>query len=224
MDETRKYYVYGYIRLDTNSYFYIGKGTGNRYRRTDLRSTHFKNILDKVECVVEIIQDNLTEKEALNLECELIEQLVFEEGYSIEFDNFNDKNKHGYNHLVNNTYGGEGISGYKHTEETIKKCIHYGEENGMYGKRGELSPHYGKTYSEDHKEKIMLSNPRRKRVYCIELDREFNSYREAEKILLIEYNIVCSHASISSICKGRNSKGGYYKDTLQEANLHFINI
>lgn len=224
MDNERRYYVYGYIRLDTNSYFYIGKGTGNRYKRTDLRSTHFKNILEKVDCVVEIIQDNLTEKEALDLECELIEQLIFEEGYTIEFDEFSDKNKDGFNHLVNCTYGGEGISGYKHSEDTIKKCVHYGEDNGMYGKRGELSPHYGKKYSEDHKEKIKLSNPRRKRVYCIELDREFNSYREAEKILLDEYNIVCSHASISAICNGRNSKGGYYKDTTHEANLHFINI
>ena len=32
-------------------------------------------------------------------------------------------------------------------------------------------------------------------------------------ILLEEYNIVCSHASISSICRGKNKKGGYYKDT-----------
>ena len=70
----------------------------------------------------------------------------------------------------------------------------------------------------------MLSNPKRKKVYCIELDREFNSYREAERILLEEYNIVCSHASISSICKGKNKKGGYYKNTKKEANLHFINI
>ena len=38
------YYIYGYIRLDTNTYFYIGKGKGNRYKRIDIRSLHFKNI------------------------------------------------------------------------------------------------------------------------------------------------------------------------------------
>ena len=165
MEDERRYYVYGYIRLDTNSYFYIGKGTGIRYKRIDLRSNHFKNIINKVDCVVEIIKDNLTEKEALELECELIQQLVFEEGYTMEFDDYDDKNKNGINHLVNNTYGGEGISGYKHTDETKKKCVHYGEENGMYGMRGELSPHYGKHYSDEHKEKIKMNNPRRKRVY-----------------------------------------------------------
>lgn len=224
MEDERRYYVYGYIRLDTNSYFYIGKGTGIRYKRIDLRSNHFKNIINKVDCVVEIIKDNLTEKEALELECELIQQLVFEEGYTMEFDDYKDKNKNGINHLVNNTYGGEGISGYRHTDETKKKCVHYGEENGMYGMRGELSPHYGKHYSDDHKEKIKMNNPRRKRVYCIELDREFNSYREAERILLEEYNIVCSHASISSICRGKPYGSGYYKDTGEKVNLHFKNI
>lgn len=223
MNERRDYYVYGYVRLDTNTYFYIGKGTNNRYKRIDLRSNHFKNIINSVDCAVEIIKDNLTEEEALDLEQDLIESLVFEEGYTIEFDSFQDKNE-GFNHLVNCTYGGEGISGYKHTEETIKKCVHYGKNNGMYGKKGELSPHYGKKYSEDHKEKIKLSNPKRKKVYCIELDIEFNSYREAEKILLENYNIVCSHASISAICRGLYSKGGYYNDTMLEANLHFINI
>lgn len=223
MDEERRYYVYGYIRLDTNTYFYIGKGTGIRYKRIDLRSKHFKNILNATECAVEIIEDNLTEEEALELEQTLIESLVFEEGYSIEFDHYTDKNE-GFNHLVNNTFGGEGISGYKHTDATKKKCTHYGESNGMYGKKGELSPHFGKVYSDDHKNKIKMSNPKRKRVYCIELDVEFNSYREAERVLLNQYGIVCSHASISAICKGKNQKGGYYQDTLKEANLHFINI
>ena len=220
-NENRDYYVYGYIRLDTNTYFYIGKGKSNRYKRIDSRSLHFKNIINKVDCVVEIIQEGLTEHEALELERCLIDELIFEEGYTIEFDD--DKNV-GYNHLVNCTYGGEGTSGYRHTEESIKKSTHYGENNGMYGKRGELSPHYGKKYDDKHKEKIKMANPKRKRVYCIELDMEFNSYREAEKILLEKFNIICSHASISAICRGRNSKGGYYKDTMQEANLHFTHI
>ena len=46
--EERKYYVYGYIRLDTNSYFYIGKGKDNRYLRLDNRKSHFMNIFNNV--------------------------------------------------------------------------------------------------------------------------------------------------------------------------------
>ena len=217
------YYIYGYIRLDTNTYFYIGKGKGNRCKRIDIRSLHFKNIIKSTECALEILYDNLTEEEAFELEIKTIEDLVFNEGYSIEFDKDSDKNKYGY-HLVNCTYGGEVISGYKHTVESIVKSTKYGSANGMYGKRGIFSPHYGKKYDDNHKEKIMLSNPKRKKVLCIELNRVFNSYREAEKILLKEYNIICSHASISSICRGRNKKGGYYKYNNEECNLHFKNI
>ena len=69
-----------------------------------------------------------------------------------------------------------------------------------------------------------LLDAKKKKVLCIELNRVFNSYREAEKILLKEYNIICSHASISSICRGRNKKGGYYKYNNEECNLHFKNI
>ena len=48
--EERKYYVYGYIRLDTNTYFYIGKGCKNRLYRLEDRNKHFLNIVNKVQC------------------------------------------------------------------------------------------------------------------------------------------------------------------------------
>ena len=220
MKRERNYYVYAYTRLDTNTFFYIGKGKGDRYKRIDCRSKHFKRICNKVDCVVEIIKDNLTEDEALELEQKMIEQLTFEEGYSIELDQYKNFNKDG-SHLVNMTYGGEGISGYRHKPETIEKCTHIGKSNGMYGKKGELSPHYGKVYDEDHKNKIKLSNPKRKEVYCVELDRSFNSFREAEKIIKRDYDIIISHASISAICKGKNKYGGYYEETRIPVKLHF---
>ena len=68
MSNEKRFYVYGYIRLDTNTYFYIGKGTGKRYRELHTgRTTHFKNILKSTQCVVEILYDNLTEEESLTL-------------------------------------------------------------------------------------------------------------------------------------------------------------
>ena len=45
--EEKIYYVYAYIRLDTNTYFYIGKGKDNRYLRLDNRKQHFMNIVNK---------------------------------------------------------------------------------------------------------------------------------------------------------------------------------
>lgn len=118
-----KYYVYGYVRLDTNTYFYIGKGKDNRYLRLDNRKQHFMNILNKVDCAVEILYDNLTEDEAFQLEVDTIYDLVFNEGYSIDIKGIK-KNSNGC-HLVNCTWGGEGTSGLsiKQSQETIDKRV-----------------------------------------------------------------------------------------------------
>lgn len=117
------YYVYGYVRLDTNTYFYIGKGKNNRYLRLDNRKDHFMNIINKVPCVVEILYDNLTEEEAFQLEINTIYDLVFNEGYSIEIKGI-ERNTNGC-HLVNLTWGGEGTSGLsiKQSQETIAKRV-----------------------------------------------------------------------------------------------------
>ena len=216
------FYVYVYERLDNNSIFYVGKGTKDRmYRIEDYtRSNHFINILNKTPCVTYRLYDNLTEEDALFLERETIEDLVFNEGYGIDIKGYIEKE---YN-LVNNTWGGEGVSGYRHTEEENLKCANFGEKNGMYGKKGELSPHYNIPKTEEHKQKIRMSSPKRKMVKCIELDRIFNSYGEAEKILLEEYNIKCSHASISAVCRGKTKHCGTDLNTNTPIKLHFENI
>ena len=38
------YYIYDYIRLNTNTYFYTGKGKNDRCKRICIHSLHFKNI------------------------------------------------------------------------------------------------------------------------------------------------------------------------------------
>lgn len=121
--EEKIYYVYAYIRLDTNTYFYIGKGKDNRCLRLDNRKQHFMNIFNKVPCIVEILKDNLTEDEAFQLEVDTIYDLVFNEGYSIDIKGI-EKNNNGC-HLVNCTWGGEGTSGLsiKQSQETIDKRV-----------------------------------------------------------------------------------------------------
>ena len=213
--------MYIWIREDFNTIFYVGKGKGDRAKSIK-NNKYFRNIYRSCKTHYRIIKDNLSEQEALDYEREVIEHLVYNEGYSIQIKGFK-KNKNG-KHLVNCTFGGEGISGYKHSPETIQKSVHFGANNGMFGKRGELSPHFGKKFTNEHKEKIRISNPRRKSVYCIELNREFKSYREASKILLEEYGIICSHASISAQCRGKTGYCGYYKENNKNANLHFTTI
>ena len=117
------FYVYGYIRLDTNTYFYIGKGHNNRWCRLDNRKAHFINILNITDVAVELLYDNLTEEEVFELEQSTIEDLVFNEGYSIDIPNFKcTKNE---SNLVNLTWGGDGTCGYsvKQSQETIDKRV-----------------------------------------------------------------------------------------------------
>lgn len=67
-----KFYIYKWIRLDTNMPFYIGKGTGGRFNKIHQRNQYFKRIHSSVQTKVEIIIDNLSEKESFIKEAEFI--------------------------------------------------------------------------------------------------------------------------------------------------------
>lgn len=110
------YYVYQ-LRLETSDVpFYIGKGRGRRIHSHMTESSrrkysHKNNIIEKairdgVSVLSEIIHQNLSESEALDMEVSLIA-------------------KHGRRIdggvLCNATLGGEGMSGYKASEETKAK-------------------------------------------------------------------------------------------------------
>lgn len=114
-----KYYVYEYWRLDNNTCFYVGKGTKSRYISMKNRNRNFLNIVNKIDCCVTIIKTDLTEAEALELECKVIDRYVFEEGYGISCKGHKKIPNEPY--LVNQTWGGDGISGHKHSMETIEK-------------------------------------------------------------------------------------------------------
>ena len=153
--ENNDYYVYIYWRLDTNEIFYVGKGRDNRWKRTDEghRNEHFGNIANKHLVVCEIIMDNLTEEQAHGIECWIINELVFECGYSIDIPNNRSKEKG--RHLCNMTWGGEGGSGHNPWENKSK------EERVDWGKKiseskkgkycGENSPLYGTPHSEERR-------------------------------------------------------------------------
>lgn len=230
--EDRSYYVYGYIRLDTNTYFYIGKGKRNRYLDIERRNPHFKNIVNTTEVAVEILYNNLTEEESFQLEKDIIEDLVFNEGYSIEIRDFCERNI-GF-HLVNQSFGGEGSSGFKLSEETkqkmseqrkgknnsfygkkhsdetkkklsetrVEKELAKGENNPMYGLKGDKSPIKGRKHSEEELNKMCLANPLRKEVLCIELNMRFPSLTKAERYMKKTYNIPFGRRALAKRLNG----------------------
>ena len=70
MNNENRFYVY--LHRDMNGVvFYIGKGTGDRYKRKNNRSTKWQDIA-KSGFTFEIVQDGLDEDSALSIEKELI--------------------------------------------------------------------------------------------------------------------------------------------------------
>lgn len=70
MSKENKYYVYLHRSLD-GTVFYVGKGTANRYKSNGSRSEQWKNKASQ-GYTYQIIQENLSNRDAVLLECELI--------------------------------------------------------------------------------------------------------------------------------------------------------
>jgi len=96
------YYTYAYLREDKTPY-YIGKGKGDRVYSTNGRTTN----LPKDKSRIIFLKQNLTEEEAFKHEVYMI--AVF------------GRKDNGTGILRNKTDGGDGISGYIHSEETRRK-------------------------------------------------------------------------------------------------------
>jgi hypothetical protein len=102
--QASNFYIYEHIRPDTGIVFYVGKGKGDRCNSLR-RNVYWKRIVEKAQGFnVRKIVENVNEELAFLAEQERIDQLK----------------RIGFN-LCNATNGGEGVSGYKHTE--ITKCM-----------------------------------------------------------------------------------------------------
>jgi len=101
-----KFYVYEHIRLDTNEVFYVGKGTGRRAYESkgDRRSEHWKRVHNKAGSSVKLLIENVDEELAFLIEIERIDQL-----------------KRLNAPLINKTVGGDGATGYKHSDFSKSK-------------------------------------------------------------------------------------------------------
>ena len=97
------YYLYRHIRLDKNEVFYIGIGTGDRYKSKFSRNKYWNHIVNNTTWKSEIIMDNLSRLEAEEKEKEFI--LLY------------GRKDLKTGTLCNLTDGGTGGLGLKHTEE-----------------------------------------------------------------------------------------------------------
>jgi group I intron endonuclease len=105
------FYIYQHRKADTNEIFYVGKGKGTRINHTKGRNNYWHRVVKKHGFVAEYIAQNLDEELAFLAEMECIDAY----------------RRRGIQ-LVNATDGGEGASGYKHTEQ--HKANLKGNKNG----------------------------------------------------------------------------------------------
>ena len=152
-NENREFYVYVHIRLDNNTVFYVGKGTGNRaYKMSRGEGTHHDNICKACDCKVVIIKNNLTENQAFKLENKMIEYYVHTLGYGIDIEGYRDYD-HKLPHLTNMDWGGRGgKKGINQSEETKQKMSESHKGRNPYeNKTEEEMEEIRKKMSESHK-------------------------------------------------------------------------
>lgn len=164
--ENKIYFVYALIDPRNQKIFYIGKGKNDRpyqhlieAKSNDLSCNPYKvrriqNILKAgyESYIIEYLHSNLSEEEAFNLEKQEIQKYL-PSGY---LTNISLGGKGGDN-LSNNPNRDEIIEKIrKSNKERLKdpnerkKCAQFGEKNGMFGK----------THSEEVKQKLRILNSR----------------------------------------------------------------
>lgn len=227
------YYIYEWYIVPTNEVFYVGKGKGKRYKTTSKRNKFFTDMYNTHECAVRIIQDNLTEKDAFELEKYWIKHYRENTNYR----------------LTNITDGGDGASGYNPPEdvrqrmsiasktkwqneewkEEIIRRRHLPESTYQSQEfkdkisslvTGEKNPNYQNYWSQEQKDYmsnlvksdgryVRGKNPKAKRIRCVETNEEFECIVDACE----KYNIKCP-ASITICLKNENrtAKGLHFKE------------
>lgn len=166
------FYIYEHIRPDTNAVFYVGKGKGNRLLDENNRNKHWKHIVSKVGSFeAKKVIENSDEELILLAEQERIDQLK----------------KIGVK-LCNLTNGGEGTSGrvlsaesrakigIRHSQESYDKALE--KRKAMYpftdehiknlslARQGNKNHMFGKTHSQEAREKIRQSRFNAPKLTC----------------------------------------------------------
>lgn len=210
MQSTNKiFYNYIWYIVEPYEVFYVGKGSGKRYKQINNRNKFFKDMYNTHKCDVKIVKKHLSEEEAFENEKRLIK-------WYKEHTNYR---------LTNQTDGGDGSSGYKCSYKTKEKLSKINKAkwedkefyermlkirrnpNGAYKSnefrekisklvKGEKNPNYNNHWTQEQKEHLSrirkqngksagIKNPKATKIICIETGEIFDLIKDAMK----KYNV-----------------------------------
>lgn len=215
-----RFYVYEWYNIDTGEIFYVGKGTKRRKTTICNRNIYFKRYYNKYNCAVRVVQDNMSNKEALNLEIILIK-----------------KYKLLHMPLTNLTDGGEnppilskeanGMYGKTHTEE-VKKIlhdinigIHKGENNSQYGvsPKDRMDEETYKKWKEHFYKYVGENNPQYGISPKDRMDEKtYEKWREKQKERKFGY----TNPNAKRITMIDDNNNIYYFDTIKDCAIYLI--
>lgn len=223
------YYVYEYIRLDTNEPFYIGKGKGTRWKNLSRKyNPKFMRTINKVDVAVNMLETNLSEDEAFEYEIKYIDLYIFEYGYDLAniclggqgHSGVSSRKGTGEKVICINTgeiFDNSRIAGEKYNIEItdIQRCCKYkkrfaGTHNGVRMKWMYYNEYLNNIIkkseieSEDYTDNKYVYESKLKSVICVTTGEIFDSIKEAEQSTGLK--------NISACCQGKRKSCGKDKN------------
>lgn len=159
--------VYIHLKPHNREIFYIGIGNERqRAFRKNSRNKHWHRVFDKYGMIVDIIADGISLESAKEMEKFLIAS-------------------YGVKNLCNQTLGGEGAFGHKHSPESRKKMsdslkgrITTAETRAKISAKSKGHPNYLKCHTEETKKKLseMRRGVKRSEYFCQQVKKSKQGY------------------------------------------------
>lgn len=196
------YYVYLHLRRDCGSVFYVGKGTGRRFKSLDGRNTHWKNIAAKCGVIARIVACNLTDNEAFVLESKLIREFGRKDLNLGPLVNMTD----GYDGVRNCVFtdahrrklsvAGKGRNHSKQHREYMSKIMK-GRVISVETRHRISQSKTGGKLSDEHRKNLCASNTTKRAVLCVDTGVVYESTQAAARA------VDGCHSCISKCCLGK---------------------
>jgi hypothetical protein len=208
----KNFYVYIHRKATNGEVFYVGKGVGDRSSSRNNRNVHWQRIVAKHGYTIELVLDGLQEWYALELEKDLI--------------SLHGRTSDSTGILVNMTDGGDGISGYAHTDHARTQISKKNKgrvrseefcKNLSVFKKGNTNM-LGKKLSTEARQKIVESNKIRRVSDETKLKMSKSKSKQVIRSDGVMYPSTVSasrmtgvpQSSISRCCSGKKDFAGGY--------------